>query len=231
MLGPVTVDNRLPDDPRWSGWVVAGLLGLLSAVPGGGSLVSGIATEAIQRKQRERDLGWAAMTNARLSALEALRVPVDPEDEEFIAIFTRLQRAAAETADEEKRVILAQAAANSGSWSAIPYDVRAEYASLAADLLPVHIRVLVAMEHADQIDASTGGYLIPSADFPWLASEAGLAEVDALRVAASVEQRGLGFRGSGPADRPRTTDFGRGLLDYLRAPSLAAIPASETRSG
>lgn len=221
MLAGMTVDNPAPKDGGVARWGAAVLLGLLGELPGGSIAAAGLA-EAIQGAQRARDLDWAAMTNARLSSLEAAGIRVDPNDPEFVALFTRLQRAASETADEEKRLILAQAAANSGSWSTVSYDVRSEYASVAADLLPVHIRVLVAMERAMEIDASSGDPMVPSADFPWVATEVGLSKVDARRIADYLEQRALGDAGGpGPATRPNLTEFGRGLLHYLRPPTMA----------
>jgi len=220
MLANVTIDNPVPEDDERSGWAAALALGLLGELPGG-SVAAAAAAHAIQRKQRELDLEWAAMTNARLVALEAAGVRVAPDDPEFVALFTRLQRAASETANAEKRLILAQAAANSGSWSPLPYDVRSEYASVAADLLPIHIQALVAMERAMVTDASTGEYITASASFPWVAEQIALAEIDARRIADYLEQRALGHAGgAGPADRPRLTEFGRGLLSYLRAPVI-----------
>ncbi|MBW9093117.1 hypothetical protein JNB62_05430 [Microbacterium jejuense] len=214
----MTIDNPIPEDGGKRDWVRALGHGLLGELPGG-STAAAMLAQAVQSKQSERFLDWAAMTNARLAALEAAGIHVDAQDPEFVALFTRLHRAASETADEEKRHILSQAAANSGSWSQVPYDLRAEYAAVVADLLPIHIRTLAAMERAMQRDAATGDYLVAIASFPWLAEQIGLPEIDARRITDYLEQRDLGQSGdNGGAMRPRLTPFGQGLLDYVRAP-------------
>lgn len=131
-------------DPR-KAIVQSTLLGLLGDVPGLGAL-AGAIQGAAEAASRARDEEWWAMVSARLTSLaELVQAMVDFSDPEFVAAAHRLIRAARESADDDKREMLAAALAHSGSWSDLPRDERERMERLVISLSSREVFVLRVM--------------------------------------------------------------------------------------
>lgn len=119
-------------------------LGLLSSIPVVGGVLSGGIQAALQAQQRQLDEEFFAFLAARVARIEAsTQQSFDPLDPEFIASVNKVRRAAHETSDSEKQRLLAEAAAECGTWSRIPVSRRERYIDYVIRLTPWHIRVLV----------------------------------------------------------------------------------------
>lgn len=121
-------------------------LGFVGSVPVVGGVAAGAIQSALAAAARAKDEEWWAMVAARLASVEAgLRErgeSLSLDDPEFLAAVHRATRAAKETADSEKRRILVDALANSGSWSTQPWDRRDRLLALVVRLTPLHVRLL-----------------------------------------------------------------------------------------
>lgn len=94
-------------------------------------------------RQRQRDEEFWAMLAARLTDVERIVSSIRAgEEDEFVAVAFRLAREAQETADEDRRAMLATVLANSGSWSEIPYDEREELLPIVVRLTPRQVSAL-----------------------------------------------------------------------------------------
>ena len=176
------------------------------------------------------------MVSARLDALDRGGVRVDMADPEFLSSLARLQRAAIETADSEKRQLLAMAAAHSGPWSSIPYSRRAEFVELISSLSPAEIAVIAWCDDVRASDGSPdtgeglsltygGIYVVNDGEATdirgWITSATGVSAEDAWRIFLAVSARGLledpraqSFRS---LLRRLTTDFGHEFIQFLRS--------------
>ncbi|MGW9167922.1 hypothetical protein [Agromyces sp. NPDC055658] len=138
-------DSGLPEQDVTRTVLTAAMLGALSEIP----MVGGAASAAIQARlaaaSRERDEEWFAMLAARIANLEvegrSRGETIDIESPEFIAAVHRMTRAAQETADHEKRLMLAGALA-SASISTLEWNERERFIRLVSDLSPLHVRIL-----------------------------------------------------------------------------------------
>jgi hypothetical protein len=136
---------ELPEQQPGRDFLESLALSVVSQVPIVGPLsVAGIES-ALKAKQRARDEEFLAFLSARVTQLEkASGTPrFDPSDDEFVASANKVFAASRETADQEKRALLAAALAEAGSWSSVPYDARVRLLDLVIRLTPWHIRVLI----------------------------------------------------------------------------------------
>jgi hypothetical protein len=232
------VDNPYPEESAPRGWLAASGLAIVETLPIAGPMLAAFGTEAVRQAQTRRIEEWAAMTGARLDAVERAVGKVDVEDPEFLASLARLQRAADETADVEKRVLLADVASRSGSWSEIPYSRRAEFVGLVAELTPAQIAVIaycddVAVPEGIRAMVTDGRgvtqdriHLINDdgpIDLPlWIEMVTRIPRYDAWRVYRAMSARGVlksveADTFSGGMPRRFTTSFGRDFVRFLRA--------------
>lgn len=154
-----------------------------------------------------------AMVVARLNLIESGGQKLDVQDPGFLASLARAARAAAETASQEKRQVLARAAAHSGPWSDVEQERREEFVQLACELQPVHIRLLVFLDApygADQVPAE------PFADhmWRWMMHVLKLPSEDLSRVLETLRARGLAQPPGG--EMRATYSFGHEFLKFLR---------------
>lgn len=230
------VDNPYPEERARDGLLHALIGSVIEAVPIIGPAVASISNEVTRQAQARRVEEWGAMVTARLSALERAGLPVDVNDAEFLAAIARLQRAANETADAEKRSLLALVAANAGAWSTEPYARRGEYVELVSALSPAEIAVLaycddVKVPEGVDADISVGfgvsyGSIYLYTDRgttdirDWIEAGTGVPTSDAWRMYMAISTRGLladprAQSFDGPIPR-FTTEFGHDFVEYLR---------------
>lgn len=235
----MAVDNPSPRQSRALGYLqAAGILAASATAGPAAPIVASFLTEALGHDRGRNNDDWAAMTNARLASLEDHGVRVDATDPEFVAAVNRLQRASSETADREKRALLANVAAHSGSWSTVPYDRREEYVRLVSDLTPADLRVLAYFDDVatpDGIEATIDGdgtvegarlYLSVqdrNLDLSiWCELVTGVPALDVYRMTRALESRGMMNPVSLPdlgrlgIRRRFTTEFGHEFLEFLR---------------
>lgn len=231
------VDNPYPEEHPRKGWAAAFSGAILQSIPVAGPLAATVATEAIRQAQGRRVEEWAAMVSARLDSLERVGVNVDVTAPEFLSSLARLQRAANETADSEKRQLLALAAAHSGPWSSVPYSRRTEFVELVSSLTPAEISVVAWCDDVRDPDGSwpdayeglsltySGIFAVKDEESTdirgWITSATGVPAGDAWRIFLAVSARGLledPRAQSFPALLRRlTTDFGHEFVQFLRS--------------
>jgi len=133
----------MPENRPAQGIAVGVGVGAIGSLPIVGGMVAGGLSAAIASKQREQDEEFWAWTAARLRAVEGRLASVfDPTDDEFFVSAQKMIRASRETADRDKRRLLAEVLVESGSWSAVPYGRRERYIDLVVRLTPWHVRLL-----------------------------------------------------------------------------------------
>ncbi|WP_341936120.1 hypothetical protein MRBLWO14_001808 [Microbacterium sp. LWO14-1.2] len=111
-------------------------------------LIGSVAAEAIahamdaRQMQRQHDFNVAvAQALARVDD-GTLKLDDIVRSDDFIAGVTRAQRIAAETASERKRVRLANAVANEGSWAPFSRSEREQFSRLVGEFGELHIWLL-----------------------------------------------------------------------------------------
>ncbi|QOD44293.1 hypothetical protein [Clavibacter zhangzhiyongii] len=229
-----------PEESPAQSVAVAVGMGALGSIPLVGGMVAGGLSAVIAAKQRERDEEFWAWTAARVRALEERLAGVfDPTDDEFFVAAQKVIRASRETADQEKRRLLAEVLAESGSWSDIPYDRRERYLDVVVRMTPWHMRVLSyfqdpsgwfhrrGLEHElyrlsgsmTSIVQVATDYVVP-ADLPF---ELIVSDLERERL-VDVPLHTL-MTGSGTVDA-RTTGDGAGLLGFLNGAPAASWPTS-----
>lgn len=119
------IENDLSDataaPSRYGAALTTAAMVAVGLVPGVGGAVQTIAQGTLAQRQAERDADMALRVARRLQALEDRPAPEEVlASDEFIAAWTRVERVAAETADEAKRERLARVLARTGPWG--PYD-------------------------------------------------------------------------------------------------------------
>lgn len=119
----------------------------LSMVPVLGPLAAETLAHALESRQAQRQHEFnLAIAGALTSALKQLDESTTIEDivgsDEFIAAVTRAQRAAAETASQQKRQRLAAAVANGGSWAPFAATEREQFTRLVDEFDSLHIWLL-----------------------------------------------------------------------------------------
>ncbi|WP_139327346.1 hypothetical protein [Microbacterium sp. RURRCA19A] len=231
------VDNPFPEEHPHTGWAAAVGGAILQSIPFAGPIAATLTTEAIRQAHGRRVEEWAAMVSARLDSLERDGVHVDVTAPEFLASLPRLQRAANETADSEKRQLLALAAAHSGPWSPVPYSRRAEFVELVSSLTPAEISVVAWCDDVRDPDGLwpdayeglsltySGIFATKDEESPdirvWITSATGVPAEDAWRIFLAVSARGLledPRAQSFPALLHRfTTNFGHEFVQFLRS--------------
>jgi len=232
----MAVDNPYPGERARDGLLHALVGAAIETVPIIGPAVSGLSNEMMRQAQVRRVEEWAAMVNARLAVLERAGLAADVTDPEFLAAVARLHRAASETADDEKRFLLASVAASSGSSMTQPYVRRAEYVELVTALSPAEIAVLsycddIRVPEGLEVDTSVGfgvsygriSLLINGNEIDirgWIEAATGVPTDDAWRMYMAMSTRGLladprAQSFDGPMQR-FTTDFGHDFLEFLR---------------
>lgn len=226
----MTVDNPVPESSATRDWMVEIGLTALSAVPVVGPLASRVIAEQLRQAARERDLDWARMTNARLAMLEQQGVKIDAQDPAFLAAVARLHRAAAETADERKRALLAHVAAGAGSWSTFSFERREEFVEMVAELRPVHVQLLVKASERTPVD--TAGNLYEADPRPLTLTELGEAtgvpNGDIVWVMQPlVSKKLLSTHWVAPGDLVTSTELGEEFLKFLRQDDITPGHARE----
>ncbi|MCL6423652.1 hypothetical protein Bequi_09680 [Brachybacterium sp. JHP9] len=119
----------------------------LSMVPVLGPLAAETLAHALESRQAQRQHEFnVAIARALTSAIEQLDETTTIEDivgsDDFIAAVTRAQRAAAETASQQKRQRLAAAVANGGSWAPFAATEREQFTRLVDEFDALHIWLL-----------------------------------------------------------------------------------------
>ncbi|WP_454172196.1 hypothetical protein [Microbacterium maritypicum] len=119
----------------------------LSMVPVLGPLAAETLAHALESRQAQRQHEFnTAIARALTTALEHLDETTTIEDvvgsDEFIAAVTRAQRAAAETASQQKRQRLAAAVAHGGSWAPFAATEREQFTRLVDEFDALHIWLL-----------------------------------------------------------------------------------------
>jgi hypothetical protein len=212
----VTVDNPFPQQPSRDGWFQAAAVSALSMLPVVGPFASALVSEGMRQVDRAQMENWAAMLRAELNDIAATRERIELNDPAFVSAVRRLATAAAESADTEKRQILARAAANAGAWSETELDTREEYLALLVEMPPIFIRALAIADAAQELpEVGDGGG--PAMPFEEFSRTLGGDVPRAQRVLISLQQRGLfgSPMGSGTTS-VEITRFGVGLLAFLR---------------
>jgi hypothetical protein len=119
----------------------------LSMVPVVGSLAAETLAHALESRQVQRQHEFnVAIARALTTALEQLDNTATLEDiagsDEFIAAVTRAQRAAAETASQQRRERLAAAVANCGGWAPFTATEREQFNRLVEEFDALHVWLL-----------------------------------------------------------------------------------------
>ena len=127
-------------------------------IPGLGILVGGIQAAIETRRQEVQDEYLAALA-ARVRWLEnnGQKTHFDPKDSRFYAAVNKLLRAAHETADEDKRRLLAEAAARTGTSATDTPEQQERFIDWIARLRPWHVRLLVVFDNPGAWIVSHGG--------------------------------------------------------------------------
>jgi len=227
----MTIDNPVPEESRAAGWGTALGLAVIESVPFAGTLAAATIAERMRQTQRARDEDWAAMTAARVAALESQGAKIDVTDPQFLAAVAKLHRAADESALEQKRALLAHAAARSGPWSSTPGDLREEFVTLIAEFSTLHVDVLWRI-HETSEQQRLGEPR--SLQFEGRETTNRVAEVlnqerDVIeRVADRLAQRGLIEIDGTPAGYLlQTSEFGHAFLQFLLEGTGGPEPKSE----
>ena len=151
-------DEALPDRSVVHSVVVGVGMAAASQVPGLGIVLGGIQAAIETRRQEVQDEYLAALA-ARVRWLEEQNdgTRFCPADPNFYAAVNKLLRAAHESADDEKRRLLAEAAAGIGAGNAATPEQQERFIDWVARLRPWHIRLLVAFNNPAGWIASHGG--------------------------------------------------------------------------
>lgn len=179
-------------------------------------LIGSVAAEAIahamdaRQMQRQHDFNVAvAQALARVDD-GTLKLDDIVRSDDFIAGVTRAQRIAAETASERKRVRLANAVANEGSWAPFSRSEREQFSRLVGEFGELHIWLL--------------HYFVDPA--AWLKNR------DRFDGFANIVMAGIGAGLSAAFEQPETTwgDPVRQAAGGLDRNGLASIPLTTTMS-
>lgn len=135
-----------PHEPAEDALACAGKAAL-TMVPVVGSLAAETLAHALESRQAQRQHEFnVAIARALTTALDQLDETATIEDivgsDEFIAAVTRAQRAAAETASQQKRERLAAAVANGGNWAPFAATEREQFTRLVDEFDALHIWLL-----------------------------------------------------------------------------------------
>ncbi|GAA2238359.1 hypothetical protein GCM10010401_08240 [Rarobacter faecitabidus] len=135
-----------PHEPAEDALAFAGKVAL-TMVPVVGSLAAETLAHALESRQAQRQHEFnVAIARAITTTLEQFDETATIEDivgsDEFIAAVTRAQRAAAETASQQKRERLAAAVANGGSWAPFAATEREQFTRLVEEFDALHIWML-----------------------------------------------------------------------------------------
>jgi hypothetical protein len=151
-------DEALPDRSVVHSVVVGVGMAAASQVPDLGIVLGGIQAAIETRRQEVQDEYLAALA-ARVRWLEEQNdgTRFRPADPNFYAAVNKLLRAAHESADVEKRRLLAEAAAGIGAGNAASPEQQERFVDWVARLRPWHIRLLVAFNNPAGWIASHGG--------------------------------------------------------------------------
>jgi len=150
-------DEALPDRSVVRNVVAGAAIAAASQVPVLGVVLGGIQAAIETRRQEVQDEYLASLA-ARVRWLEEQGgdTQFNPADPHFYAAVNRLLRAAHESADDEKRRLLAEAAAGIGAGNADRPE-QERFIDWAARLRPWHIRLLVAFNNPAGWIGSHGG--------------------------------------------------------------------------
>jgi hypothetical protein len=151
-------DEALPDRSVVQSVVVGVAMAAAGQVPGLGIVLGGVQAAIETRRQEVQD-EYLALLAARVRWLEEQNgdIRFNPADPDFYAAVNRLLRAAHESADDEKRRLLAEAAAGIGAGHAATPEQQDRFIDWVARLRPWHIRLLVAYDNPAGWIASHGG--------------------------------------------------------------------------
>ncbi|MGZ0067251.1 hypothetical protein [Microbacterium arborescens] len=221
---------------------------VLSTVPVLGPLAAETLAHALESRQAQRQHEFnVAIARALTAALEQLDESTTIEDvigsDEFIAAVTRAQRAAAETASQQKRQRLAAAVANGGSWAPFAATEREQFTRLVDEFDALHIWLLhyftdptgwlqardLYQQHANTIMGGIDGPLGSAFNVPphvW--------DGPVKQAAADLDRNGLAsiplttMMSAQGIFGPRTSDKGRRFLAFINeTDSIAADAPTE----
>ncbi|PPL19810.1 protein kinase family protein [Microterricola pindariensis] len=233
-----------PHEPAEDFFVFAGKAAL-NLVPVVGPLAAETLAHALETRQAERQHEFnIAIAKSLTDAIVRLDGTATIEDvvgsDDFIAAVTRAQRAAAETASQQKRQRLAAAVANGGSWAPFSISEREQFTRLVGEFDELHIWLLHYFTDPAAWLQSRGLYdqhsniMMGGISSP-LGSALGVEErvwrSAVTQAIADIERAGLGAvpltttMGVDGIFAPRTSEKGRRFLAFINEPdSLAAEP-------
>jgi len=217
----------------------------VSLVPLVGPLAAESLGFALERRQSQRQYEFnVEIARALTAVVERIDEGTALDDivgsDEFIAVVTRAQRAASETASHEKRRRLASAVANGGSWAPFSATEREQFTRLVEDFSALHIWLLqyftdpagwlaardLGAQYSNVIAGGITGPLEAALGSPQHAWQGAVAQ-----AAADLDRNGLAsiplttmMTGQGIV-APRTSDKGRRFLTFMQEPHpLSADP-------
>lgn len=220
---------------------------VLGSLPVLGALAAETFGHAVSTRQAEKRHAFDVLVATTLTdTISRLNRTLTVEDvigsDSFITAVTRAQRAAAETASEEKRRRLAFSVAHAGGWAPFSASERAQFTRLIDDLDELHVFLLHyfndpaewlkahdLLEDRFTMDGYFGSIQAPltaalgTPEFDWRAPVA--------QVAEDLKRNGLAevplttIMGGDGVLAQRTTDKGRRFLDFVgEPPSVEAVP-------
>lgn len=143
--------SQVPGERVWAERFKTLALAGLQMVPLGGGAIAQVVGDALAQKSRKRDLEFFEILAARLNALnltvEGWSAADAFDDDQFVAHSHRLVRAAQETANDEKRQMLAAALASSGSWSPLSEREVERFVDMVARYTPLHAMMVKYFEN------------------------------------------------------------------------------------
>lgn len=233
-----------PHEPAEDTFAYAGKAAL-SAIPVVGPLAAETLAFALESRQAQRQHDFnMAIAQALTGALAQLDETATLEDivgsDEFIAAVTRAQRAAAETASEQKRHRLAAAVANGGSWAPFSASEREQFTRLVDEFDGLHVWMLHYFTnpaewlkarglYAQHENLLMGGISGPLESALGVSSD--IAHGPVTQAAADLERNGLAsipLTTTMSADgvfSARTNAKGRRFLAFLNEPESITVDA------
>lgn len=217
----------------------------LSMVPVLGPLAAETLAHALESRQAQRQHEFnVAIARALTTALEQLDESTTIEtivgSDEFIAAVTRAQRAAAETASQQKRQRLAAAVANGGSWAPFAATEREQFTRLVDEFDALHVWLLhyftdpAGWLQARDLYAQHANIMMGGIDGPLgsaLNVHPNVWDGPVKQAAADLDRNGLAsiplttMMSAQGIFGPRTSDKGRRFLAFINETNSIAADA------
>lgn len=244
MMGGMTDLNALvpPHEPAEDALAFAGRAAL-SQIPLVGPLAADALAHAMESRQAQRQYDFNVAIARSLTAVVADQEHLVNQiitSDEFIAAVTRAQRAAAETASENKRHRLAAAVASGGSWAPFTASEREQFTRLVSDFDDLHIWLLHYFVNPaewlrshdlyDQLSSLMMGGITSGLEVA-LTMPQSVWKAPVTQAAADLDRNGLAhiplttMMGLDGVVAGRTTEKGSRFLLFLNEPDSVAADA------